>query len=167
MSKVTFKYPVGIEVKCTITGVQGIITSRLTMLNGCIQYHIQPKCAKKSTTIPDGAYIDEQILVPVGKKGYKGEAVDFKFMPGDKLRNRLSGMVGIVRYSIHDLNNCQRVEVVGELGKDGKPPISCAIIQEFEYVSKGLNNSKKEVPVEKTFTGCATRKTSAYSRDEN
>ncbi len=165
MSKVTFKYPCGIEVKCAVTGLRGIVTSRLYMMNGCIQYCIQPKCAGKSTTVPDALFADEQIVSPVGKKKYTPDTVDFVYAPGDKLRSRLNGLVGIVRYVIHDMNGCQRVEMQGEWsGKEGKAPFSQGIIQEYEYVSAGLNDAKKETPVKKTGTGCSSRRVSVYDR---
>ncbi len=185
--KVTFKYPTGIPANEIVTGLKGIITSRLVMLNGCIQYAIQPKCDAKGNTIYDSVFADEQIVSPVSKKKFTPEVIDFVFAPGDRVRNRLSGFVGIVKYSIHDMNNCQRIEVVGELNvKEGKVPFSSGIIQEFEYIDAGLNAVEKEYksltlkdvkekvlatgakfnPNKKTGTGCASRRVSAYNRED-
>jgi hypothetical protein len=41
-------YPLGVELKDTITGFTGIAVERCTYLNGCIHYTLQPEETKKS-----------------------------------------------------------------------------------------------------------------------
>src|ERR1035437_1455839 len=112
--KVSFKYPCGIIVQCQTTKFKGITTSRLQMINGCIQYCVQPQCAKNKTdVVPDSLFLDEQYLSPVKTKIGGPQVVDFKFKLGDKVRNTLSNMVGIVRYCIQDQNGCIRYDAIG------------------------------------------------------
>ena len=63
MSKVIFKFDTGLEVRCRVTGVKGIINARSEWLNGCIRYSVQPPAEKKTPTVmPDGWWIDEAQL---------------------------------------------------------------------------------------------------------
>lgn len=56
----------GNKVKDTVTGFEGIATSRIEFLNGCIQYCIKPKMGKDGK-MPEGEYIDEEQLMDLGK----------------------------------------------------------------------------------------------------
>ena len=57
----------GDTVKCLITGFQGIVTSKMEFLNGCIQYSLAPKVGKDNK-LQDEICIDSQSLRVV-KKG--------------------------------------------------------------------------------------------------
>lgn len=59
----------GKEVKCKITGFNGIATAKIEYINGCVQYCVKPKMVDNSK-MPDGEYIDvEQLeLVSAGVK---------------------------------------------------------------------------------------------------
>lgn len=64
-----FMYELGITAKDKITGIQGVITSRVQCLTGCNQYHIQPVDIKDNK-YPTGVYLDEhrlEILTTVPK----------------------------------------------------------------------------------------------------
>lgn len=56
-----FKFDVGVHVRDTINGFNGIITSRTEFLNGCIRYGVHPRELKDGKSI-DGESIDEQQL---------------------------------------------------------------------------------------------------------
>ncbi len=61
----------GEKVRDTITGVEGIATSRTEFLNGCVQYEITRKVKKgESLTMESlqGISVDEQQLEVIGKK---------------------------------------------------------------------------------------------------
>ena len=57
----------GEKVKDKVTGFEGIATSRVEYLNGCIQYGVTPKIKVKENKKPGVEYIDEGQLELVGK----------------------------------------------------------------------------------------------------
>jgi len=65
MSKV--KEPaLGLELRDVVTGFQGIATSKIEYLNGCVQYCVKPKMKPDSSKMPTGEYIDVQRLIVCG-----------------------------------------------------------------------------------------------------
>ncbi len=56
----------GSKVKDRITGFQGIATSRIEYLNGCVQYCVKPP-VDKDGKIVDGEWFDDAQLTVVGK----------------------------------------------------------------------------------------------------
>lgn len=59
-----FKFNLGDEVKDSVTGVTGIVSSKTEFLNGCKRYGLeQPQ--KKDGSIPDVITVDEQQLLLV------------------------------------------------------------------------------------------------------
>lgn len=160
MSQVTFKYPQGVKVKCRITGFKGTIVARLQLVNGCVQYSVQPGLFKDdSNYIPDPYNIDEQSLeshdvdgVPIS---WAPDVVDFMFETGDRVHNRINGFEGIVRTRLQDLNGCERYTIEATLDKDGKQRQMCCFAQELEKFSDGLN-APTERPIEQKRTGGPT-----------
>lgn len=63
-----FKFALGSKVKSSISGFEGIITSRSEHLNGCNRYWIQPKIVEKEMKLPDGYWFDEQELIVIKNK---------------------------------------------------------------------------------------------------
>ena len=61
-----FKFKLGRELKCVVTGFTGIATAKIEYLNGCIQYCIVPK-VREDGKRPDGEYIDQGQLELVGE----------------------------------------------------------------------------------------------------
>jgi len=59
-----FKHELGIEAKCRITKVKGIIISRSENINMCMRYFLQPQ-ADKEMKIPEGYWIDEDDLIKI------------------------------------------------------------------------------------------------------
>jgi hypothetical protein len=57
-----FKFNLGDKVKCTITGYQGIVTSRTQWLNGCIRYGVQSDKLNSDGKVKDSEGFDEQQL---------------------------------------------------------------------------------------------------------
>jgi len=59
----------GTKVKDIITGFEGIVTSKVEYLNGCIQYGVKPKMKTKGDgKMPEANYIDEGQLEVIGKR---------------------------------------------------------------------------------------------------
>jgi len=56
------KIELGQKVRCKVTGFEGIATSRIEFLNGCVQYCVKPKINKKDQKMPEGEFIDQQQL---------------------------------------------------------------------------------------------------------
>ncbi|MGR3179803.1 MAG: hypothetical protein ACUZ8E_17325 [Candidatus Anammoxibacter sp.] len=60
MSKVEFKYDLGIRVRDRVTGTEGIIDMRTEYLNGCIRYSVQPKAKTPNPEkMPESYWFDE------------------------------------------------------------------------------------------------------------
>jgi hypothetical protein len=57
---VAFKHKLGVRVRDTVSGMEGIINARAQSLNGCIRYTVQPPVEKDKTTMPDSFWVDEQ-----------------------------------------------------------------------------------------------------------
>lgn len=55
------KFELGQKVKCIVSGFEGITTSRVEYLNGCIQYLVKPKVHEEKYR--EGVYMDEQQLM--------------------------------------------------------------------------------------------------------
>ena len=63
MSKVNFKFKLGIKARDRVTGQEGILDMRAEYLNGCIRYSLQPPIKDNDNTKrPDSYWIDEQQL---------------------------------------------------------------------------------------------------------
>lgn len=54
----------GKKVECKVTGLKGIATSKVTYINGCVQFKVTPK--SKKNNMPDSEYIDVQQLRVIG-----------------------------------------------------------------------------------------------------
>ena len=65
-----FTIELGEEVKSSISGFKGIVTSRAEHLNGCNRYWVAPT-VKKDGTLPEGMWMDEPELVVTKKKKVK------------------------------------------------------------------------------------------------
>ncbi len=82
-----FKFELGDTVIDTFTKFKGHIEQRTENLNGCIQYHLQPKVGKDGK-IPEGCMIDEQNLKLVKKSPLRDKEKKEEFTGG--MRRRVS-----------------------------------------------------------------------------
>lgn len=155
MSQVQFMIQLGVEAVDRVSGLKGTVICGVQLLNGCIQYVVQPKCKKGEVTMPDGYSVDEDSLEIIGAKA-KPFTHDFTFETGDRLRSMVNGHEGIAQRRILDLNGCERYVVEGKMDKDGKQIAINAFKQEWKFVDEGLNEKKK--PVERARTGGPARK---------
>ncbi len=55
-----FNYQLGLKLRDMVSGLEGIATSRVEFINGCIQYGVSGKA--DNGKIPDTHYIDQQQL---------------------------------------------------------------------------------------------------------
>lgn len=60
------KFQLGEKLKDTVTGLTGIATQKCEMLNGCVQFYLQPP-RKKSGDKQAGDWVDDQQLVRVSQ----------------------------------------------------------------------------------------------------
>jgi len=62
------KFTLGQRVRDRVTGFEGIVTTRVEHLNGCVQYLVKPHVVEKddeASKMPDGHYIDDVQLAYV------------------------------------------------------------------------------------------------------
>lgn len=57
----------GNKVRDRVTGFEGIATSRLEYLNGCVQYGVTPKVEEGKSTRPNAEWIDHGQLEVIGE----------------------------------------------------------------------------------------------------
>ena len=62
MTKEMFK--LGQRLRCRISGFEGIATTRIEYLNGCVQYCLQPSVDKEGKAV-EGEYFDQGQLILV------------------------------------------------------------------------------------------------------
>jgi len=54
------KIKLGDKIRDKITGLEGIATSKVEFLNGCVQYSIQPQGLTKDGTPKEPDFVDDQ-----------------------------------------------------------------------------------------------------------
>ena len=60
------KFKLGQRVRDLVTGFEGVATSRVEYINGCVQYGVTPKVSKDDKTkYPDSTYVDVDQLEKV------------------------------------------------------------------------------------------------------
>lgn len=153
MTLVTFKYPAGICAEDKNSGIQGVISSRLQRLNGCLQYCIQPKAKEGATEPPDGFYTDEQNLKSIDDSPLPvvNETYVFQYETGDRVQSLLTKSSGIITIRFIDMNLCERyLFVLPELNKEFKEIGLNAFPQEIKFLDKGLNTRGQPVKRERT-----------------
>lgn len=110
---VEFLFANGVTAECKVTGFKGTIICRKELINGAVQYGIQPRCSEDSNYISDAKSIDEGYII--AKK--KSEKVEFKFDCGQKVRNFINGFVGTIIERRQWANGCIQYIVEGEMIK--------------------------------------------------
>lgn len=76
---------------------------------------------------------------------------DWRFELGDRVKDRVSGFVGIVTTRTEHLNGCRQYGINPPIGKDGKMLEGYNIDgEQLDLIDKGLNKSK---PIIKKATG--------------
>ena len=65
-----FKFEMGSELRCQVTGFTGIVLGRIEYFNGCLQYGLKPPMGDDKKML-DAIYIDEERLEDTGTSGAK------------------------------------------------------------------------------------------------
>lgn len=103
--KVEFKLPNNIEVTDKVSGRIGLVRNRQKMINGCVQYWVQPKHKEDGSAV-EGFWADfEDLKYPIEYVGYS-EVVNFKFDTGDKIYDKFGKIGGIISNCVLCANNC-------------------------------------------------------------
>jgi len=161
MSKVKFDLRAGIKVKDKVSGAEGIITSRVQRLNGCLQYVVEPKYNDDGKKI-DIFYADFEDLEILDMRGKskKSETIKFEFETGDKVKNRVHNKTGYITVRRIDPNGCISYWYEnGEQSDKGNILEFIGFQQEFVLVDRGLNKpatkaKPQEAPIKRSNTGC-------------
>jgi len=161
MSKVKFDLRAGIKVKDKVSGAEGIITSRVQRLNGCLQYVVHPKYNDEGKKI-DTFYADFEDLEILDMRGKskKPETIEFEFETGDKVKNRVHSKTGYITVRRIDSNGCISYWYEnGEQSDKGDILEFIGFEQEFVLIDLGLNkpatkSKPEEVPIKRSNTGC-------------
>ncbi len=127
MTKTAREVKLGNVVRDVVTGVQGTAVQYLTLLNGSIQFGVQPKVTpKEPDKIPEAWNIDDNQLAFVDE-GLEGKVVpppEVAINLGDKVRDKITNLVGVTILKAVFINGCVYFSVQGELTdkKAEKPP---------------------------------------------
>ena len=81
----TWKFRLRDEVKDTVTGFKGTVTSRIEYLNGCLQYCVEPKVGKEGK-MQKHSYLDEDQLELIKVKSTRARK-ETKKSPGGVMPN--------------------------------------------------------------------------------
>jgi hypothetical protein len=126
-SVTAFVYNLGITAKDPITGYQGIIIGRAHHLFGCSQYGIASRDLDSSGQVRKTEWFDEARIEVVGDGTRTVEEVQenefakiFGISIGKKVRDKVTGIVGITTYALEYLYGSNQYAVDPGIDKEGK-----------------------------------------------
>jgi hypothetical protein len=131
----------GCKARDRVTGMEGILTSRLTKLDGGVQWGLQPPVAsEKPAVYPDGMNIDETQLEFIDD-GLSDVAVPPLLPPsikmGEAVADQITGFAGIVTEITQFMNGCVYLTVQGEnTAKKNEVPFKI-FAQHFRFKKTG------------------------------
>lgn len=114
----------GNKIKSTVTGFEGVTTSKSISLSGSEQYNIRPHGLNRDGDSITGIWYDiqEVELIDVGIfNGKINELPHSDIELGDDVEH-ISGFTGTVVERIEYMNGCLYFGVLPKMGKDGKLP---------------------------------------------
>ena len=130
-----------------ITGFRGFVTVRIEHMNNCVRYGIQPELDKEGKR-PDIVTIDGPNLKILGKpKDGLSETRENPntFELGVKVKDRLTGLTGIVVVRIKHRYSGDRYGIQPPMGKDRKiPEIEQFDEEDLEQIDPPPAPKKKE-----------------------
>lgn len=97
----------GVVARDKVGGLEGVVTSKVWMFNGCIQFGISPKVESGKSENPKGQCFDVQQLEVISDSAMPAPVeptMPFKF--GDLVEDSISGARGKVVEIILFLNGC-------------------------------------------------------------
>ena len=110
--------PLGSKIKDNITGYQGIATARVTHLYGCVHIAIQPQELKDG--IPQKERLFDEQRIQIIERAER-EPQQPKFDLGSTVRDKITGLVGIVTVWVDELNGNTTVNITPKILHEGKP----------------------------------------------
>ncbi len=135
MAKTTTK-PVrlGNVVVDPVSGVSGTAIALVEMLNGSVRYSVQPKTGKHDKqSVPDAYDIDVHLLDHVGD-GMTWRVTPAPEVPiklGDRVRDKVTGLVGIATTKTTFLNGCVYFIVSAAVTADKPTEVPTAVFIPF------------------------------------
>lgn len=114
MNKIKFKYAPGQRVKDKMTGLQGIISASIINIDKCHQSSVQPFSPDAKTMLDSWIIDNEQLMTLRGGDlsgvneldNIKIFEVEFKFTPGDVVKDKTLGVKGTITKALYYLNRC-------------------------------------------------------------
>lgn len=152
-------------VRDNITGFKGFVIFRVEHMNGCIRYGIQPEISKEEKRegkLPDLVILDGPdltIVAPPRDGMTETKETPNTFNLGVKVRDRLTGLTGIVIARIKRRYSGDRYGIQQTMNAKGKIPESVQFDEEdLEQIDPPVQK-KKEEKKEKRTNGPHDRKT--------
>lgn len=138
------KIELGQKVKCIVTGLEGITTCRGDYLSGVSRWEVQPP-KDKDGNVPETFMVDAPQLVVVDKKRIViCEELKEIVKMGQKVRDPISDIEGIVVGQALYLNGCRRILIGLKKDKDGKLQKSIWIDEpQLEVVAEKIEVKRK------------------------
>lgn len=136
----------GCTVRDLITGFTGIVIQRRDMLNGNVQYAVQPKNKDGENNLPDAHFFDFHMIEEVDK-GVSDKVMEPThpgFVLGIKVRDKATGLEGTLINRGTFLNGCVFYDVMPEKKGtllDGSPAlefIDATRLEEVKAKSKPI-----------------------------
>jgi len=113
-----FKHTLGSIVRDRVSGYQGILTSRSDWYYGPTLYSVQSQEAVDGVPVESRGF-DEDTLVAVEVK--PDVPPDFKYKLGSKVRDAVTGYVGIIVCRTQHIHQCRRYNIQTEGLSKGLP----------------------------------------------
>lgn len=132
---------IGSTVQDALTGFVGTVSSKLESLSGMVQFGVQPACKTGDTALPEALFMDWQSLKVIGRDHEKLPTAAGKSTVklGARVRDSVSGFVGIATTRMTFFNGCVQYTVVSAVDKDNKPRDMQLPSNRVIVVDAGLN----------------------------
>lgn len=149
-------FNLGSKLRDRCSGFEGIAIARADMWNGCTQFGLQPPGAPDK--LADATYFDHHQLEFVDdglSKDLPPMGSDMGIDFGDEVKDRASGMLGIVIERISFMNGCVYFHIQPEAKKPNeKPSTELFMVQRLDVTKKA---KAVQPEVKKKPTGGPTR----------
>lgn len=147
----------GNKVKDVVSGFTGIVTARMTSLNGMVQYVVRPPQTKdKPDILPDAQFFDYQQLkiMTGGLKDIISNIVQTDIELGTQVEDIVTGFKGTAIAKMEFTNGCLQICIKPKMSKkdkdEGKMPEGEWVdSNQIKIVSKGTNTIKKTIDAKK------------------
>lgn len=128
----------GDRVKDRISGFKGIVAGITEWMYSSDRVIVQPESIEDGLPVENRCFDREQVVLL--KANVIKDAVQYKQLDierGDKVRDKISGVCGVVVAITHWLYGCDRIMIQSEEGKDGKPTEPFSIdVKQADMVKK-------------------------------